>query len=244
MNRSYSIQKSFRLFALVKVSLMTLILVIVAFQEVMSQGIRPGVWRNATTQNAIKITINGDVLKYAAWREEYTMQKISENKYQDPNGFELELFHPDSIYLINEKYNMKQKLSLYAPDNYKNANPKVISYTKDGDTYYAVEKRDKEFVGTYKYKNGSNWGDPTIILNSDGSGQNQRHGVPADPVLWWGIETNYKGEVTKITGPTGNYKFIVSMRLANEQYDRAEMVVSLTDKKTIIRGERVFSWGE
>ena len=74
--------------------------------------------------------------------------------------------------------------------------------------------------------------------------------VNPTPIVWWGLETNCKGQIQKLVGENGNYKMILVVRYGpggdnyskEGKYYRMQIVVYPTEKKTVIMEERVYRW--
>jgi hypothetical protein len=103
---------------------------------------------------------------------------------------------------------------------------------------FVIVSQPKEIMGTYLYEGK---GEPKALLAETGS-YFQRHQVPPTQIKWWGLETNYKGEIQKRTGPTGNYQFIVAVEYEDGTFSRMQCTVDVAKHKTYLLGERVLSW--
>jgi len=132
-----------------------------------------------------------------------------------------------------------ETFNMYAPLTY--TLPKgVQDFKMDEKTYFYISGSGEEgLVGEYLYEGK---GEPKVVLSADGTGSFQRHMKPAEDLEWWGVETNYKGEIQKVTGDTGSYKIIIAMKHKNGQYQRSQAVVVLEKRKTYFLGERILSW--
>ena len=213
---------------------------------IFAQNLVPGTYRYTKDQTEAKVSLNGDEAILKAWNLTISGKKVSANKYLDPtNSNYIEVLSEDLIAIGNEKYDTQEKLQLYAPDNSTTKEGLTEFYWND-NKYFAVEDNlNSLLVGEYLYKNG----DPKIILKSDKTGFYQRHGTEPTPISWWGIETNYKGEIQKLEG-AGNYKMMLVVKFGpnagqfdqEDTYERMQIAIDNTNKRSIILGERVYNW--
>jgi hypothetical protein len=199
-------------------------------------GIVAGVYRYANGEGDVTVTTSGDLLNIKMFRGEFKATKVSSKRYEDATN--QVAFEPGKDKITQFRGANQYELVLYAPTNHKNTNPNIRQYTLNGDTYYATVARPKEVVGTYLYEGKK---EPKAALTESES-YFQRHQVPPTPIKWWGLETNYKGEIHKLTGPTGNYQYIVAVEYADGTFDRMQCTVDLANHKTYLLGERVLSW--
>lgn len=109
----------------------------------------------------------------------------------------------------------------------------------DKTFFYISGDKEKGLVGEYLYEGKK---EPKAILSENGGGYFQRHMVAPDEFEWWGLETNYKGEVQKLTGATGAYSMILAVKYKKGNYDRMSVTVSPNDRKTYLLGERILTW--
>jgi len=230
-----------------KIKILIVFLLCLISSDIFAESLTPGTYRYKKNQNEAKIKITGDQASLTAWNVELKCLKTSPSKYSDKATTDfIEVISKDEIIVGNEKYGSKDELVLYAPDDYKSKDG-LTDFVLDGERYFAIpDNENKKLVGEYLTEGK---GDPKVELKSDKTGYFQRHQVSPSPIVWWGIETNYKGEIQKLTGENGNYKMILVVKYgAGSSYDKAgsfgrmQIVVSPSAKKTIIMGERIYSW--
>lgn len=227
-------------FTLMKILPFLLLFYLVAL-VVNAQSIRPGVYRYKKNQNEAVLTINENEATVSAWQMTVKCSKVSDSRYYNATTTDfIEFISPDEIMLGNEQYNFKDELVMYAPDD-DDKKEGVTEFKWNGGKYYAViDSENKQIVGEYTYEGKGK--EPKVLLNNNLSGYFQRHQVAPDPLTWWGIETNYKGEVQKITYENGNQKMILVVKYNTGEYDRMEVGVFTSENKSVIMGERILYW--
>jgi hypothetical protein len=199
-------------------------------------GIVAGVYRYTNGEGDVEVTVNGDNLTLKMFRGEFNATKVSSKRYEDSKN--QVAFEPGKDKITQFRGSNQFELTLYSPANHKNTNPNVRQYVLNGSTYYATVSRPKEVVGTYLYEGKK---EPKAMLTETGS-YFQRHQVPPTLIKWWGLETDYKGNIHKLTGPTGNYQYIVAVEYADGTFDRMQCTVDVANHKTYLLGERVLVW--
>lgn len=197
-----------------------------------------GMYRNDANQNELDLKVNDAKATITGWNFQLDFNKNAEGKYLSETG-DLLSAGPNRSIIITSKNGFRETFSLYAPLTYEL--PKdVRDYVFDGKKYFVIPVGNEQgLVGEYLYEGK---GEPKVLLNADGSGYYQNHGVAPSPFEWWGIETNYKGEIPKLTGETGNYKMILGVKYKDGTYGRMQVVVMPGDRKSLIMGERELNW--
>lgn len=224
------------------------LLIILLSPSIFSQTLVTGVYRYKKDQNEVKVTLNGSELTLKGWRMEVTCSQTSPNKYYNNTTMSyVEVVSQDLVILGNEKYNTRDELMLYAPDNIP-CREGLTQFTWKEDKYYAIGNHALDhIVGEYLYEGK---GEPKVLLKSDMTGYFQRHQVKPTPIVWWGIETDYKGEIQKLVADDGRYKLMLVVKYGpggepyekEGEYGRMQLMVFPNEKKTTIMGERVYRW--
>lgn len=209
----------------------TLISATVAAQE-------SGMYRDSVHQNEFNVVVGDTSAEITGWNYQLSFAKNAEGKFISKYGSVLEK-GKDRGLTVTGTNGMVETFNLYAPLTYKLPEG-VKDYKMDGNTYYYISgAKEQGLVGEYLYEGKS---EPKVLLSADGTGYFQAHGVAPDELEWWGVETNYKGEIQKITADTGNYKIIIAMKFKNGKYQRSQTVVVPANRKTYFLGERILSW--
>src|SRR5690606_11295061 len=197
-----------------------------------------GRYRNSITQNEVNVVVGEQAAEVTGWDFQISFPKNTEGQYVSKYGAVLEKGKDRSLTITGQNC-IAETFNLYAPLTYTLPDG-VKEYKLDEKTYfYRSGVREEGLVGEYLYEGK---GEPKVLLSADGAGYFQRHMVPADELEWWGIETDYKGEIQKVTGDKGKYKLIIAMKYKNGKYDRAQVVVNPEQRKTYFLGERILSW--
>lgn len=205
---------------------------------IFNQAQQAGVYRNDANQNEMNVEITDSGATITGWNFTLPMTKNADGKYISQYGDVMESGDADKMLLTSGK-GFKESFSMYAPLNYTLPEG-VTEFSKDGKKYFAIAaKEEPGIVGEYLYEGNK---EPKALLSADGSGYFQRHGVAPTPIVWWGIETNYKGEIQKLVGETGNYKMIIAVKYDDGTFDRLQTVVLPGERKSYLLGERIMSW--
>ena len=218
------------------------------FNELFSQSLVPGVYRYKKDQNEVKVTLTGSELTLKGWRMEVKCSQAAPNKYKNSATMSyVEVVSQDLIILGNEKYNTRDELILYAPDNIP-CKEGLTRFTWKEDKYYAMGNHALDHIaGEYLYEGK---GEPKVLLKPDMTGYFQRHQTKPTPIVWWGIETNYKGEIQKLVAEDGRYKMMLVVKygpggepyVKEGDFDRMQIMVFPGERKTVIMGERILKW--
>lgn len=216
--------------------------------SIFSQTLVPGVYRYKKDQNEVKVTLNGSELTLKGWRMEVKCSQTAPDKYKNSTTMSyVEVVSQDLIILGNEKYNTKDELILYAPDNIP-CKEGLTQFDWKEDKYYAMGNHALDHIaGEYLYEGK---GEPKVLLKSDMTGYFQRHQVKPTPIVWWGIETDYKGDIQKLVADDGRYKLMLVVKYGHGgepyakegEFDRMQLMVFPGERKTVIMGERIYKW--
>lgn len=229
----------------------TLALVILATlisSGLFAQDIVTGVYRYKKDQNEVKVTLNGSELTLKGWRMEVKCSQTAPNKYYNSTTMSyVEVVSQDVIILGNEKYLTKDELILYAPDNIPCKEGLTELTWKDNKYYATADNANNQIVGEYLYEGK---GEPKVLLKPDITGYFQRHQIKPTPIVWWGIENDYKGEIQKLVAEDGRYKMILVAKygpggepyVKEGDFDRMQIMVFPGERKTVIMGERIYKW--
>lgn len=211
------------------------LLMLIATAAVAQEG---GIYRDNIHQNEFNVVVEEQTAEITGWNYKMSFQKTAEGKYISAHGAVLTSGKDRSL-LITVKNGDVQTFSLYAPLTYTLPEG-VKDFKMEDKTYFYISgAKEQGLVGEYLYEGKS---EPKVLLSADGTGYFQRHMKPEDQFEWWGVETNYKGEIQKVIGETGSYKLIIAMKYKNGTYKRSQAVVVPEKRKTYFLGERILSW--
>lgn len=197
-----------------------------------------GMYRDNIHQNEFNVVVGPNTAEITGWNYKITFQKSAQDKYVSEYGSVLQNGNDRSL-IITHKNGDVETFSLYAPLTYT-LPERVKDFKMDGKTFFYISGAAEEgLIGEYLYEGKS---EPKVLLSADGTGYFQRHMKPADEFEWWGIETNYKGEIQKVTGDTGSYKLIVAMKYKDGTYKRSQVVVVPEKRTTYFMSERILKW--
>ena len=186
----------------------------------------------------MNVVVGDQNAEITGWNYQMSFQKDAEGRLVSKYGSIL-VKGKDRSLTITGTNGVVETFNMYAPLTY--TLPKgVQDFKMDEKTYFYISGSGEEgLVGEYLYEGK---GEPKVVLSADGTGSFQRHMKPAEDLEWWGVETNYKREIQKVTGDTGSYKIIIAMKHKNGQYQRSQAVVVPEKRKTYFLGERILSW--
>lgn len=228
--------------------LLSVSFIILLSPAIFSQTLVSGVYRYKKDQNEVKVTLNGSELTLKGWRMEIKCSQTAPNKFYNSTTMSyVEVVSQDLIILGNDKYLTKDELILYAPDNLP-CKEGLTQFNWKNNKYYAIGNHSIDhIVGEYLYEGK---GEPKVLLKPDMIGYFQRHQVKPTPIVWWGIETNYKGEIQKLVAEDGRYKMMLVAKygtggepyVKEGDFDRMQIMVFPDERKTVIMGERILKW--
>lgn len=197
-----------------------------------------GMYRDSINQNELNVVVGDQTTEITGWNYQDAFQKNDQGQWVSKYGSVLEKGKDGSL-TITDKNGVVETFNMYAPSTY-NLPEGVKDFKMDEKTYFYISgAMEQGLVGEYLYEGKS---EPKVLLSADGTGYFQRHMKPADALEWWGVETNFKGEVQKVTGDTGSFKVIIAMKHKNGQYQRSQAVVVPEKRTTYFMGERILKW--
>jgi hypothetical protein len=201
-------------------------------------GQESGMYRDNIHQNELNVVVSEQTAEITGWNYKVLFNKNAEGIYVSEYGSVLTSGKDRSL-IVTGKNGHIEIFNLYAPITYTLPEG-VKDYKIGGKTYFYISGVNEQgLIGEYLYEGKS---EPKVLLSADGTGYFQRHMRPVDGFEWWGVETNYKGEVQKVTYENGSYKLIIAMKYKNGTYDRSQAVVVPEKRKTYFLGERILSW--
>lgn len=121
-----------------------------------------------------------------------------------------------------------------------------IEYIKYKDQPYAVtQKFPAEIIGRYKYEKGVNGEEPIVVLNQDGTGLFQPHGIAPIAIKFW-IVCDEAGKPAVIKGTEQRYGYTLVVQYKNstngnypnDGYDLMGCNILKDDGYAVIYGER------
>lgn len=113
----------------------------------------------------------------------------------------------------------------------------------EGRDYTVCKKLPEEIYGTYRYEETK---DPIIVINKDGTGLFQPHGMPAIPIKIW-IDVDEKGEPRKEVGNEQRYRYTLLIQYGaggggnykEGAYDLLDVTMLKDEGIAMILGERI-----
>ena len=125
---------------------------------------------------------------------------------------------------------------------YVKAQSAVTKINLMGKTYTVSQKFPPEITGLYLYEQKD---EPKILLNKDGTGYFQRHGVPPTAIKYW-IDCDEKGVWRKQVGDEGKYQYTLLVQYLEEKngnsptdgYDLMGVMILPKAGYVVILGER------
>ncbi len=124
------------------------------------------------------------------------------------------------------------------------AQNKVEKLTVMGNTYTVTKVFPEEIIGEYTYEGKG--GGPKVLLNDNGTGYFQPHGVAPVNIIFW-IDCDEKGVWRKQVGATGRYQYTLviqyqdggtSKNYEKGKYDLMGVMVLKDLGRAVIYGER------
>lgn len=197
-----------------------------------------GMYRDNIHQNEFNVVVGEQTTEITGWNYKITFQKSAQDKYVSEYGSVLQNGTDRSL-IITHKNGDVETFSLYAPLTYTLPEGVKDFKMEDKTFFYISGAAEQGLIGEYLYEGKS---EPKVLLSADGTGYFQRHMKPADEFEWWGVETNYKGEIQKVIGDTGSYKLIVAMKYKDGTYKRSQVVVVPEKRTTYFMSERILKW--
>lgn len=195
-----------------------------------------GRYTRNTDHVEFELAVQGQSATLTGWRFELTFQKNAEGIYVADGG-KVRLENGDDSFIMKGDGMNDTPFSLYAPLSYTLPDG-IKEHVVDGKVYfYAPVTSEPHIIGEYLYEGQ---GAPKALLKADGSGYFKD---PASGAFeYWGVETNYKGEVQKSIGVTGNYILNIAVKHTDGTHRRMQVIVFPAEQETVLYSSWVYKW--
>ena len=112
-----------------------------------------------------------------------------------------------------------------------------------GDSYSVSKALPEEIIGKYEYEGK---GEPIVLINADGTGLFQPHGMPPIPIKIW-IDVDDSGSPRRQVGTEQRYRYTLLIQYGQGgdgnypagKYDLLGVTMLKDEGKALVLGERI-----